>query len=527
MKNKFIIVIILLAVFSSSCKKDFLDRQPLDQYSETSLWTSANDANAALNGCYSGFEDGTWIFYMATASDDAFSAFPGEGHNEYGNMVLLTPTNTPNNKWNFNTIQKCNWFLASIDKTPMDDSLKTRMKAEARFLRAYKYFIMSQLYGDVPLVTTNLSTEESDTVTRTPKAQVVQFILDELGAIALQLPASYTGTDVGRVTSGAAWALKARVELYNQRYQDCITTSANIMGKYSLFPNYTDLFRIQNEHNSEIIFDIEYIENDVPLTSLGRNALHFQGGGGGGWYAIDPTQSLVDNYEMTNGKTIDDPSSGYDPNNPYVNRDPRLAATVIVPGDLVDGTTYFNPLQPGTLDYWLRHNFTGFGSRKYTSHLTDFDDMWNCGLNIPLIRYAEVLLNYAEAKIEANQIDNTVYDAINQVRNRVGMPNVDQSVYNSQTTLRTLVRRERRSELGMEGLRWFDIQRWKIADQVMSGPVYGSRLGTVDPNNGHVVYSSDRILSDTRTFDPSKNYLWPVPQSEIDINKNLKQNPGY
>ena len=526
MKNKLIFLYSLLALFICSCKKGFLDRQPLDQYSETSLWTSANDANTALNGCYSGFEDGTWIFYMPCASDDAFSAFPGEGFNEYGNMVLLTPNHTPNNKWNFNTIQKCNWFLANIDKTPMDNDLKKRMKGEARFLRAYKYFIMSQLYGDVPLVTGNLSTQEADTVSRTPKDQVVQFVLDELGAVAADLPDSYAGSDVGRITSGAAWALKARTELYNGKYQDCVNSCNNIMGKYSLFPSYTDLFRIQNEHNSEIILDIEYIENDAPLTSLGRNALHFQGGGGGGWYSIDPSQSLVDAYEMSNGKTIDDPSSGYDPDQPYQNRDPRLSATVVVPGSLVDGV-YFNPLEPGTLDYLLRHNFTGYASRKYVSHLSDFDDMWNVGLNIPLIRYAEVLLTYAEAKIELNQIDNSVYAAIDQVRNRAGMPDVDQTLYNSQAKMRELIRRERRVELAMEGLRWFDVQRWKIGDQAMSGPLYGSRLGTVDPSNGHLTLSNDRILSDQRTFDPAKNYLWPVPQPEIDINKNIKQNPGY
>src|SRR5665213_1601866 len=191
MKNKLIIIGSMIAVIFCSCKKNFLGRSPLDQYSEASLWTSAADAQAALNGCYSGWESGTWVFYIDCGSDNAFDPYPWEGYSMYGNTVLLTPTNTGVNKWNFNTIQKCNWFLASIDKTPMDDSLKTRMKAEARFLRAYKYFIMSQLYGDVPLVTTNLSTQAADTVTRTPKAQVVQFIVDELGAIAPLLPASY------------------------------------------------------------------------------------------------------------------------------------------------------------------------------------------------------------------------------------------------------------------------------------------------------------------------------------------------
>src|SRR5665647_171373 len=162
MKNKFIIIFGLASLLCNSCKKGFLDRGPLDQYSESSLWTSANDAQAALNGCYSGWESGTWLFYMDCGSDNAVNPYPWEGYAMLGNMGLLTPTNTGNQKWNFQTIQKCNWFLESIGKTPMDDGLKSRMKAEARFLRAYKYFVMAQLYGDVPLITTNVSTEQAN-----------------------------------------------------------------------------------------------------------------------------------------------------------------------------------------------------------------------------------------------------------------------------------------------------------------------------------------------------------------------------
>jgi hypothetical protein len=144
-----------------------------------------------------------------------------------------------------------------------------------------------------------------------------------------------------------------------------------------------------------------------------------------------------------------------------------------------------------------------------------------------LIRYAEVLLTYAEAKIESGSIDATVYQAINQVRNRAGMPNVDETVYNNQSTLRTLIRRERRVELAMEGLRFFDIQRWQIGPQVMEGTVYGSRLGSVDPATGALTLAADSIVVETRVFNAAKNYLWPIPQSEIDINKTLTQNPGY
>lgn len=524
MKNKCIILGGVLIILCYSCNKDFLDRQPLDQYSETSLWKSANDAEAALNGCYNGWEDGSWLLYMDCASDNALDPYPWEAYPMLGNMgLLLTPTNTGSHKWNFNTIQKCNWFLANIDNTPMDEDLKKRMKAEARFLRAYKYFIMSQLYGDVPLITTNISTEEANSVTRNSKDEVVKFVLDELGSIAVDLPESYSGGDVGRITSGAAWALKARVELYNQKYEDCAASCNNVLGKYSLFSSYADLFRIQNEHNSEIILDVEYVENDVPIYDLGV----IPPVSSGGWWSIDPIQSLVDAYEMSNGKTIDDPSSGYDPDDPYKNRDPRLQATIIVPGALYEGS-YFNPLDPESIDYYAGEAlYTGYAERKFVPDLSDYANMWNAGLNIPVIRYAEVLLTYAEAKIELNQIDNSVYDAINQVRTRAGMPEVDRNMYNTQAKMRELVRRERRVELAMEGLRWFDIQRWKIGKAVMSGPAYGSPLGSVDPNTGELTLSSEHILAEQRTFNEERNYLWPIPQSEIDINKNLAQNPGY
>jgi hypothetical protein len=522
MKNKLVILGSILISLCCSCEKNFLDRQPLDQYSETSLWTSASDAEAALNGCYKGWESGSWLFYIDCASDNAFNPYPWEGYQELGNMSLLSPTNPGNGKWSFETIQKVNWFLANVDKTPMDETLKNRMKAEARFLRAYRYVQMSQLYGDVPLITTNISTTEANEIARNSKQEVVQFAKDELAAAAADLPESYSGADEGRITSGACWALKARLELFNEQYADAIASASNIMGKYTLFPNYTDLFRIQNEHNSEIILNVEYIADDVPLGSLGVCVIESQGG----WWSVNPTEKLVNAYEMNNGKTIDDPTSGYNADDPYKNRDPRLDATIIHPGSLYEGA-YFNPMDPNTIDYYAVYSYTGFAPKKYVPYMADIPDMWNTGLNIPVIRYAEVLLTYAEAKIELNEIDNSVYDAIDEVRLRAGMPATDRIVYNNQAKLRELVRRERRVELAMEGLRWYDVQRWKIAEDVMTGPVYGSRLGTVDPNTGALSLTSEKMLSEIRTFDPAKNYLWPIPQSQIDVNKNLLQNDGY
>ncbi len=525
MKNRLIILSGLLAVLACSCK-DYLDLQPLNQYSETTLWTGVNDAVAACNACYSQFEDGQWVTYMDVASDNGHNPYPWEGWQEFGNMQLLT-ANTYGPKFNFTTITQCNWFLENIDKAPIDETLSARLKGEVRFIRAYEYFERSQLYGDFPLVTKMLTTEEANAVEMTPKADIVQFILTELEAIIPDLPKTYEESDQGRITRGAAWALKARVELFNEKYAESAVSSQNVMdlGVYSLFPNYQDLFRITNENNSEIILDREYLGTDPKLT-LGVMVLVPEDAPGGGWSSVNITQALVDTYEMSNGKTIDDPTSGYDIDHPFLNRDPRLLQTIIVPGAQYAGII-FNPMDPNSLDYWPTYNYTGYVGQKYTHYLSDFTDIYNTGLNIPLIRYAEVLLTYAEAKIELNQIDNSVYDAIDQVRLRAGLPAVDHSKYSTQEQMRELVRRERRVELALEGLRWYDIQRWKIGEQVMNGPVYGLRFSNID-TEGNVTYTStEHAKIEDRVFNPAKNYLWPVPQRQLDIGKNLRQNPGY
>lgn len=525
MKNILLVILVLLVTISS-CKKDFLDRQPLTEYSETTLWTGEKDAIAACNAAYSNFEDGQWVVYMDDASDNAHDPYPWEGWQEFGNMQLLSP-NSWRSKYDFTTITTCNWFLANIDKTPMDAALMERMKGEVRFIRAYQYFERTQLYGDFPLVTKMLTAAEANEITRTPKAEVVQFILDELEAIAPTLPTKYEGADQGRVTQGAALALKARVELFNEKYAESAVTAKKLvdLGVYTLFPNYQDMFRVRNEYNSEIILDRGYLETDPNLT-IGLMVLAPESTPGGGWSSVNVTQSLVDAYEMANGKTIDDPTSGYDIDHPFVNRDPRLLQTVIIPGAEYAGII-FNPMDPNSLDYWPTYNYTGYVGRKYIHYKSDYSDLYKAGLNIPLIRYAEVLLTYAEAKIELNQIDNTVYDAIDQVRVRAGLPKVDRAKYATQAQMRTLLRRERRVELAMEGLRWYDIQRWKIGNDVMNGPVYGARISTIDAA-GHVTYTSkEHAKIEDRVFDPSKNYLWPIPQSQMDLAKNLQQNPNY
>lgn len=548
MKKNFFLNILAISLLFTSCKKDFLDRQPQDAYTNSSLWTSESDAAAALAGVYNGqsvtygngtgWADAGWIIYLDCASDNAYSQYPWEGFQAYGNGTV-NPSTGDASAYYYAGITRANFFLANIDKTPMDATEKANMIAQVRFIRAYQYFLMSQIYGDVPLVTTILTPEQSLVLTRTPKADVDKFILSELTAATPDLTAANNSGD-GHITRGAALALKGRVELYNTDYKDCITDCQAVMALgYKLYPSYTDLFRmVAQNNNPEIIASVQCVENPYAnsngfLGVMPSNSM-------GGWSSIDPLQTLVDSYEMANGKPITDPTSGYDPTNPYANRDPRLAATILYPGapfyqasgtvgKLATTVSYYDPLDASSPDYYASGNNTspsGYIVKKFTSNLSDFDNLFQSGLNMTVIRYAEVLLTDAEAKIELNQIDASVYADINLVRNRAGMPSVDQTVYNTQASLRTLVRNERRVEFAFEGLRWFDLQRWKTASQVMTGPVYGAKTGTVDATTGKYTITGSPLMLETRTF-ADKNYLWPIPQTEIDLDKNIKQNPGY
>lgn len=552
MKKILILNILIISLLFTACKKDFLNRVPQDAYTNASLWTDANDATAALAGVYNGqgwsysdngngWADATWIVYLDCASDNAYSQYPWEGFQGYGNGTA-TPASvgvTNASAYNYTAITRCNFFLANIGATPMDDTLKANMIAQVRFIRAYEYSIMTQLYGDVPLVTTVLTPAQSLVSVRAPKATVVKFILSELAAAAPNLAVANNSGD-GHITKGAALALKARVELYNADYADCITDCQAVMKLgYALYPSYTDLFRMVSQNNNpEIIASAQYVEN--PSANSNGVLGVMPSNSSGGWSSIDPLQSLVDSYEMANGKLITDPASGYDPTNPYANRDPRLAATILYPGEpfyqaggavgvLSKSVTYYDPLDASSPDYYASGNNTsptGYVVKKYTSNLSDFDNLFQSGLNMTVIRYAEVLLTDAEAKIESGKIDGTVYSDINAVRNRAGMPAVDQSVYNDQTSLRALVRNERRVEFAFEGLRFFDIQRWQIGTQVMTGPVYGAKTGTVDATTGKYTITGAALQAETRVFT-TKNYLWPIPQTERDIDKQITQNLGY
>lgn len=508
----------------SSCSADFLDRNPLDKPSNEAFWRTEKDAMAAATGCYSDWCSMSQILYFDCASDNAYNQYSWEGYWVQA-AGLATPSDPGAHYMGYGNMVRYNNFLENIHRPVMNEELRQRLTAEVRFLRAFDYFMKVTLYGDVPLVTKVLTIEEAN-LPRTEKAEVVQFIINELTEVASVLPLSYSGNNVGRITRGAALTLRARMEIFEHLYEQCAQTCSEIMGlNYTLFPDYKALFKLANEGNSEVILDVQYVENlsgNWLLGALTPASL-------GGWCSITPTQALVDAYECADGQTINE-SSIFDAKEPYLNRDPRLAATIIAPGNLYEGKR-FDPIDIADLngDYYAAYGRpkTGYLVRKYIDDLADYKDVWDTGTNAIVMRYAEVLLMYAESKIELNQIDESVYSVINDLRIRAQMPIIDQVKYGTQTNLREFIRRERRVELAMEGLRWFDICRWRIGEDVMISNVYGAHLGTVNPKTGALNLTDKQILVEKRKFDPNKNYLWPIPQTVIDATPAIKQNPNY
>ncbi|WP_119079371.1 RagB/SusD family nutrient uptake outer membrane protein [Chitinophaga alhagiae] len=533
-----------------SCNKDFLERPPQNQLSEGTFWTSEKDATAALNAIYQQIDGSDGNAYEDGSTDNAHAQYPWESNAT--TISLGDVTTSMNEGWNFEAIRRVNYFLENVDKAPMDNTLKERYKAEARFMRAFRYANMLGNFGDVPLITKTLTVEESY-VARTPKAEVLQFITDELAAVAAVLPPSYAGgknNEKGRVTKGAALALKARVHLYNGQWPLAVEAAEQVMGMgYELFRvtsedakdaaddyarwvdfanadeaarfrlglrSYEKLFWQQYEENKEVILDRQHIpEKDTKFinTLLLSDDL-------GGWSSIAPTQSLVDAYQsFKTGAAIapvpaaeratrykaraTDPAFYAE----YRNRDPRFYASI-----LFDEAPW-NSIEDGYAFTWVKGgnncSKTGYNFRKYVDPVA-----WGARIdnhaNHIIIRYAEILLIYAEAKNELSGPDATVYNAIDQLRTRAGMPVLNRAALGTQALLREAIRQERRIELVLEGHRFRDIRRWKIAPHVMTN-----------------LYDLENGLVQTRKWD-DRLYLMPVPQSDIDKNPKLNpNNPGY
>lgn len=534
-----------LALVATGCDDDFLTTAPPDAISDEIFWQQEKDAVFALTSVYSLNNAFTTVIWLESAADNAWAQKSFEDWFPIARGAVNSASAATAGIWNnaYEAIRRANEILANIDRIPeMDEELRTRLKGETYFHRAYHYNILVNAFGDVPLILEPITLAESRELTRTPRAQVIQQVMSDLDQAISALPSTYPATERGRVTRGAALALKARAALYAAGWEqnhfgdasaaDNFYTQAAEAAKavidegfYSLEPDYHNLTRYAGNNSNEIIFEdirLPPERGHGAFSTLGPNSL--QGGN-----SVVPLRALVDAYQMANGLPISDPASGYDPDNPYLDRDPRLYSTLLyppspggAPGAIFEGDGYsaeYNSLPDSPTADRVAKDFnttaTGYNFIKYVN-LEDRDDRGNSGVHLILIRYAEVLLTYAEAKIELNQIDQSVYDAINVVRTRGGMPEVSGL---SQAALRDIVRYERRIEFAMEGLRLWDIRRWKTAEDVLNGQTFG--IDYIEGGEKQAIPADDRI------FDPAKNYLWPVPLTEIERNANLTQNAGY
>jgi len=529
MKTRHLILAALVLPFLGCQSSDaLLDVVSPTTVSDDIFWTQESDATLFLNGTYSALP--SWITTMEL---DGFTDNGGINRQFDARYVYSDGSFDPQSAysrglWNgyFAAVARTNILLANIDRIPagkIDPTRKARYVAEAKFLRGVFYLQLVSMFGDVPMPLAPLTDAEARTQPNVAASKIYDQILADLDAAAQALPASYTGADLGRATKWAALSFKARAALYAGRFQIAADAAKQVMdgGAFSLHPSYAQLFSYAGENSKEIIFARNYAKT---AQASGQNNNIFGEFGpptNSATGHVVPIRNLVDAYEMTDGK-LPSQSPLYNPawDKMYDNRDPRLAATILYPTAAWDGATFDSrPVglssRPEAINLGNENvSVTGYNIRKYID-LIDKADRGNGGIDIILMRYADVLLMYAESKVALGQADASALAAVNLVRARVSMPAL--------TTLTEAdVRYERRVELAFEGLRLFDIRRWKIAAQVMPAPA----VTGIDYLNAAGTKITAAQPASARAF-PARAYLWPIPQAELDLNPNLKQNPGF
>jgi len=593
-------IFLALITLSISCE-DFLDREPVD-YSTAGFFQSTVAIQNGLEGVYSTLYIANYYTHRPmTVMMDYYTGLAVERteNTTVGAGGALNPANAyVSQYWNGNylTIARANSLISG--SLPYLDGLDAKAKLyvlEARVLRVYAYYNLISVYGDVPFFTEPVVPEQFEDP-KTSKVEILDFVLSELDAAAAVLP--WIATSRGHADKAFALGLKARAALlggslnYGGKGADYFKTAAtaaqSVIGNRTLASNRDDLFTIAGQAKvdarSELIFELMHSSLGVTkynILAFGAVSRNY------GQTGIHPTQMLADTYECIDGKRIDE-SPLYNVKNPSANRDPRFNATLWMHGDTVVATTSgTTPNLKFVLEAYNKttrfYNFTtkvwesktnadinsaaawasfanaglGFITKKYATETSE--PISKSTFNVPAMRYAEVLLTYAEAKIELNELDASVYSAINLVRNRVKMPNVSADRIGVQNKMRQLVRRERKVELIFEGLHFVDMRRWQIGDIENFGPCYGYPIAlTKDAATGNITsggyadatpdmipnfkltarhdlndianYESfkDKLkVRDVNRFWDTKFALWPIPQTEMDRDPGLVQNEGY
>jgi hypothetical protein len=554
----------MAVVLITACDEP-IERYPLDVPAAGNFYNNETEIQGGVNACYTFVVSPGNGYLSPEYSWDAISDVVFIRGGGFAQDILMSVTDFKNGYFRslylsmYQGIGRCNLMLEKIelakDKLPADKV--SQFQGEVHFLRAYYYLRLINMFGDVVYLDKPVtSVDEAKSVKRTAKAEILKKIYADFDKSA-ELLANSTIKTLGRVTAGAAMAYKARAALQNNDWATAATAAKTVIDskKYSLMPSYATLFTetvINSTGNTEQIFTQGHLVTANNATAF----VQYAGSrAASGWSTIVPTQNMIDSYLCTDGKDIST-SPLYNKNKPYDNRDPRMKHSLVLPGDLWGDYVYETRKdKPQTLNKagaMVKNldsynsteftSFTGYLLRKYYDYKY-VSKQSQCENPFMLCRYAEVLLTYAEAKIELNQIDADCLAAINLVRGRsdVNMPAVSAM---SQAEMRKLVRYERKVELFNENLRWQDLLRWKRAEVVLTRPIFGRPvLGEYDvypavtfDEYGDPVYndaaykphpSTDyRVLIRTN-FNKNRDYLWPIPETELSLNPGLGQNPGW
>jgi hypothetical protein len=564
--NKYILAIsISILCLITSCKKDFLDPNPTDRISDENVWKSESLIEALLIDNYKSLSYGIFSFHgiyddaqmLASLSDEVVSIWEEyDGRVKYVNGQL-NADNVESGRFGklgwrnqYYYITRANEFLSRIGATDaLSIDVKNSYTGEMKALRAYRYFNLLKHFGGVPLIDKPFKLgEDYLAVKRASMDETVDFIVKELNESIDLLPATNTNE---RISKPVAQAFKSRVLLYaasplynpgnmTSRWADAAEAAKAVIesGKYSLemdFEKYRKMFITYDPSSPEIILvkessiqaSSEYGSYElIPPLSHGTT-------GAGGFSYFAPTQQMVEAYEMNNGKPITDASSGYNTQDPYKNRDPRFYAFIYHHGAKLNNRALDYSVGGTDMRKAVYANPTGYNMRKFINEArfnADATAIISPNLNEPTpwihFRYAEILLNYAEAINEAEG-PTKAFEPINSIRARAGIPNLPSGL--SQAEMRERIRNERRVELAFEEHRYWDVRRWKIAEQTENITVKGIQITKNDsaaPPTFEVVPADGPSMVNKRTF-LSHQYFWPIMRSELLNNPNLTQNPGY
>lgn len=557
MKKNRNLLITILVVLASGCS-DMLDIKPTTFISDEAIWEDKNLINqfvantygsmlCGFNRCTAGYEQDwsmSWAGNLDAATDDFASVSDGPIYTQL-NKDAITAQSCPfvEEIWNqeYKVIRKCNIIIErapGVDERILSATEKRRVEAEARFLRAFCHFELARTFGKAPLIMKAQSLTDELQVAPSSFADIVKFVKEECDLYADNLPLSYSDDEAGHATKGAFLALKSRALLYlasplnsaddSRKWADAAQAAQDVMDLdiYKLYKltdtPYRSMAFDKTAANKEVIFERRFTFPEAPHNIHMMWSLDAVDAGS--WNGLYPTQNLVDAYETVNGKLTTDPTNTmYNTQDPYTNRDARFYQSIIYNGATWEThrmsmvTNTVDPSKNGSCKPQLGKARCGYGPKKFIEELDPSTNLYGGyaqSNNWPYIRYAEVLLNYAEAKNEELAApDPSVYLAINEVRSRSGQPDLPSGL--SKIEMRERIKNERRIELLLEEHRFYDLRRWKDGD-VLAAPIMGMNIYD---DNVTLRYEVSKV--EDRIFNGTHYYL-PIPLKEQEKNPLLK-----